>query len=103
GAAIRSAPRLKLIAIAATGTNNVDLAAARELGIPVCNVRNYPTHAVPEHTFALMLALRRNLLAYRQSVTTGRWEQAGTFCYFDFPMRDLAGDTLGVIVHAALG
>ncbi|MET0986890.1 MAG: D-2-hydroxyacid dehydrogenase [Steroidobacteraceae bacterium] len=103
GEAIRSAPRLKLIAIAATGTNNVDLAVAQELGILASNVRNYATHAVPEHTFALILALRRNVLAYRQSVTKGRWEQAGTFCYFDFPMRDLAGDTLGIIGYGALG
>ncbi|HKQ82517.1 MAG TPA: D-2-hydroxyacid dehydrogenase [Steroidobacteraceae bacterium] len=103
GEAIRSAPRLKLIAIAATGTNNVDLAAAQERGILVCNVRDYARHAVPEHTFALILALRRNLLAYRQSVIAGRWEQAGTFCYFDFPLRDLAGDTLGIIGYGALG
>lgn len=101
--AMQGASRLKLIAISATGTNNVDLDAARERGVVVCNVRDYATHAVPEHTFALILALRRNLLAYRQSITTGRWEQAGTFCYFDFPIRDLAGSTLGVIGYGALG
>jgi glycerate dehydrogenase len=101
--AMQAAPRLKLIAICATGTNNVDLAAAQALGIAVCNVRNYAKHAVPEHTFALMLALRRNLQSYRQSVADGRWQQAGTFCYFDYPIRDLAGDTLGVIGYGALG
>lgn len=101
--AMRGAPRLKLIAVAATGTNNVDLAAARELGIAVCNIRDYATHAVPEHTFALILALRRNLVAYRQSVAAGRWAESGKFCYFDFPLRDLAGSTLGVIGYGALG
>ena len=102
-AAMQGAKRLKLIAVAATGTNNVDLVAARELGILVCNIRDYALHTVPEHTIALILALRRNLLAYRQSVAAGRWAESGKFCYFDFPIRDLAGSTLGVIGYGALG
>lgn len=101
--AMRRARRLRLIAVSATGTNNVDLVAAKELGIVVCNVRNYATHAVPEHTFALILTLRRNLIAYRESIAAGRWADAGTFCYFDYPIRDLAGATLGVIGYGALG
>ena len=102
-AAIAASPKLRLIAIAATGTDVVDLAACRARGVAVCNIRGYALHTVPEHTFALILALRRNLLAYRASVAAGRWQQAGQFCYFDFPVRDLAGATLGVFGRGALG
>jgi len=100
---IERAVNLKLIAVAATGTNVIDLAAARERGVTVSNIRDYATHTVPEHTFALILALRRNLHSYRQSVADGRWQQAGQFCYFDYPIADLAGTTLGVIGGGALG
>jgi glycerate dehydrogenase len=100
---IERASNLKLIAVAATGTNVIDLAAAREQGVTVSNIRDYATHTVPEHTFALILALRRNLHSYRQSVVDGRWQQAGQFCYFDYPIADLAGTTLGVIGGGALG
>src|SRR5215207_953509 len=86
---IASAPRLKLIAVAATGTDIVDLAACRERGIVVSNIRNYAIHTVPEHTFALILALRRSILAYRDSVHAGAWERAAQFCFFDHPIRDL--------------
>ncbi|MDE1883162.1 MAG: D-2-hydroxyacid dehydrogenase [Rhodospirillales bacterium] len=102
-AAIAASPKLRLIAIAATGTDVVDLAACRARGVAVCNIRGYALHTVPEHTFALILALRRNLLAYRASVAAGRWQQAGQFCYFDYPIKDLAGSTLGVCGGGALG
>jgi len=102
-AMLQQAPRLRMIALAATGTDNIDLAACDRRGIIVSNVRDYAVHTVPEHTFALMLALRRNLLAYRQSVAGGRWQESGQFCYFDFPVRDLAGATLGIIGRGALG
>ncbi|MFV0283807.1 MAG: D-2-hydroxyacid dehydrogenase [Castellaniella sp.] len=101
--AIAAAPRLRMIAVAATGTDNVDLEACNQRAIVVSNVRDYAVHTVPEHTFALMLALQRNLLAYRQSVREGRWQESGQFCYFDFPVRDLAGSTLGIIGRGALG
>src|SRR5690606_427362 len=101
--AIAQADRLRMIAVTATGTDNIDLDACDRRGIIVSNVRDYAVHAVPEHTFALMLALRRNLLAYRQSVRDGRWQESGQFCYFDFPVRDLAGSTLGIIGRGALG
>lgn len=97
------APRLKMIAVAATGTDIVDLAAAREQGITVCNIRNYAKHTVPEHTFALMLALRRSILPYRQSVLDGRWQEAAQFCFFDHPIADLGGSTLGIIGNGTLG
>lgn len=97
------APRLKMIAVAATGTDIVDLAAARERGIIVSNIRNYAKHTVPEHTFALMLALRRSILSYRQSVLDGRWQEAAQFCFFDHPIADLGGSTLGIIGNGTLG
>lgn len=102
-AAIGQAPHLKMIAVAATGTDNVDLAACRARGIVVSNIRGYAINTVPEHTFALVFALRRSLLAYRESVKAGRWHQAQQFCYFDYPIRDLAGSTLGIIGDGVLG
>ena len=74
--ALAGATKLKLIAVSATGTDIVDLADAKARGIAVCNIRSYAKHTVPEHTFALMLALRRSILPYRQSVIEGRWQQA---------------------------
>ncbi|MBW8319357.1 MAG: D-2-hydroxyacid dehydrogenase [Arenimonas sp.] len=97
------APRLKMIAVAATGTDIVDLAAAKEQGITVCNIRDYAKHTVPEHTFALMLALRRSIIPYRQSVLEGRWQEAAQFCFFDHPIADLGGSTLAIIGHGTLG
>jgi glycerate dehydrogenase len=100
---IAGAKRLRLIAVAATGTDVVDLEACAAAGITVSNIRDYAVHTVPEHTFALILALRRSILAYRDSVARGRWQEAGQFCYFDYPIRDLAGSTLGVIGDGSIG
>ena len=101
--AIAAAPRLRLIAVCATGTDMVDVKAAAAHGIVVSNVRNYATTTVPEHVFALIFALRRNLLAYRDSVRAGRWQAATQFCFFDHPIGDLAGSTLGVVGRGSLG
>src|SRR4051812_20249445 len=79
--AISRAAKLRFIAVAATGTNNVDLAACKARGIPVSNIRNYARTTVPEHTIALMLALRRNLFAYREAVARQRWQAAAQFCF----------------------
>lgn len=76
---LAQAPKLKLIAVAATGTDNIDLAACQQLGIVVSNVRNYAEHTVPEHTFALIFALRRSICAYRDAVKAGRWQEAAQF------------------------
>jgi glycerate dehydrogenase len=100
---IAQLPALQMIAVAATGMNNVDVDAARARGIVVDNVRDYSVHAVPEHTFALILALRRNLIAYRADVEAGKWQQSPRFCLFDHPIRDLAGSRLGVVGHGVLG
>jgi glycerate dehydrogenase len=100
---IALAPQLKMIAVAATGTDIIDLAACAQRGIVVSNIRNYAGHAVPEHVFALIFALRRNLLAYRDAVRNGRWQEAGTFCFFDYPIGELHGATLGIVGNGALG
>jgi glycerate dehydrogenase len=67
------------------------------------NIRDYAINTVPEHTFALILALRRNLLNYRQDVERGRWQSVDQFCFFDHPIRDLAGATLGIVGEGSIG
>jgi glycerate dehydrogenase len=101
--AIAQLPDLKMIAVAATGTDNVDLAACRERGIVVANIRNYSLVSVPEHCFALILAVRRNLRAYVADVEAGRWERSTRFCLLDHPIGDLAGSRLGIVGYGALG
>ena len=96
-------PRLRLIAVAATGHDVIDTAYCKAHDIAVTNIRHYATHTVPEHTFALILALRRNLVAYRDDVRRGRWQAAGQFCFFDHPIRDLYGATLGIVGEGSLG
>jgi glycerate dehydrogenase len=100
---IASLPDLQMVAIAATGYNNVDLEACRARGIVVSNVRGYARETVPEHVLALMLALSRQLAPYHQSVAAGRWQKSEQFCYFDYPIRDLAGQTLGILGSGTLG
>ena len=102
-ASIAALPELKMIAISATGTNNVDLGACRERGIVVSNIRGYAGHTVPEHVMALLLALSRNLVAWRESLQAGGWQRSEQFCLFDHPIRDLHGATLGLIGAGTLG
>ncbi len=96
-------PALRMIAVAATGTNNIDLAACRQRGIVVSNIRGYAQHTVPEHVLALLLALSRNLPAYRQSVAEGIWQRSEYFCCFDWPIRDLHGLSMAIIGCGSLG
>lgn len=96
-------PGLKMVAVAATGTDNVDIACCRERGIVVSNIRNYSVHTVPEHVFMLMLALRRNLLAFRADVLNGAWQRSTQFCLFTHPVNDLYGSTLGIVGNGAIG
>jgi len=102
-AALERLPALKLVAVAATGTDCVDKAACAARGVAVANIRGYAIHTVPEHAFALILALRRNVVAYRESVLAARWQQSGQFCFFDHPIRDLAGARLGIVGEGVLG
>ncbi|BFG78605.1 D-2-hydroxyacid dehydrogenase [Paraburkholderia terrae] len=96
-------PSLKLVAVAATGTDCVDKEACEKHGIRVSNIRGYAVNTVPEHTFALMLALRRNLIAYRDDVLNGEWQKSGQFCFFNHAIHDLGGMTLGIIGEGVLG
>jgi glycerate dehydrogenase len=100
---LKQLPKLKMIAVAATGYDVIDIDYCKANGIAVANIRNYAVHTVPEHAFALMLALRRNLFAYREDVANGRWAQVDQFCFFDHPIRDMFGATLGIIGEGALG
>jgi glycerate dehydrogenase len=102
-AALAELPGLKMTAVAATGYDVVDVAACRHRGVVVANVRGYAVHSVPEHTFALILALRRSLIGYRADVMAGEWQKAGQFCFFNHPIRDLHGATLGIIGEGAIG
>lgn len=102
-AALAQLPDLRLIAVAATGTDCVDKPYCEAHGIAVANIRGYAVHTVPEHAMALILALRRNLVAYREDVLAGRWQQSGQFCFFDHPIHDLAGSRLGIIGEGVLG
>jgi glycerate dehydrogenase len=96
-------PKLKLIAVAATGVDNVDLSYCRSHNIAVCNTRGYAVNSLPEHALMLMLALRRNLIAYRNDVKAGRWHKAKQFCLLDHPIGDLRGATLGIVGFGTLG
>ncbi|MBX9756810.1 MAG: glycerate dehydrogenase, partial [Pseudomonadaceae bacterium] len=102
-ATLAACPQLKLILVAATGTNNVDLDAARALGICVSNCQAYGTQAVAQHTMMLLLALAGSLSDYQRAVTAGRWQQAAQFCLLDFPIIELEGKTLGLLGHGELG
>ncbi len=96
-------PQLKMIAVAATGYDVIDVGYCREHGIAVANIRNYAIHTVPEHAFAMILALRRNLLAYRHDVEAGVWQKSEQFCFFTHDIGDLYGATLGIIGEGAIG
>ncbi|MDO4997191.1 MAG: D-2-hydroxyacid dehydrogenase [Neisseria sp.] len=96
-------PQLKLIAVAATGVNNVDLTAAKQAGVAVCNVRAYGNESVAEHAFMLLITLFRNLPAYQRDVAAGVWQQSPFFCHFGAPMRDLNGKTLAIFGKGGIG
>jgi glycerate dehydrogenase len=102
-AEIEQLPDLKMICIPATGYDAFDIDACKERGIVVSNVRGYAATTVPEHTFALILALRRGLVGFRQDVIDGRWQEAAQFCFHAHPINDLAGATLGIFGEGTLG
>jgi len=102
-AAMAANPDLKLILISATGTNNVDLEAARRHGITVCNCQGYGTPSVAQHTIMLLLNLATRLADYQKAVGAGRWQQASQFCLLDYPIVELEGKTLGLLGHGELG
>lgn len=103
GESLRAAKRLKLVCLAATGTNNVDLKAARALGITVCNCRAYATASVVQHTITLLLALATHVINYHEAVRRRAWQRADAFCVLDYPIRELDGKTLGIVGYGELG
>lgn len=103
GATIRANPQLRFIALTATGVDNVDLAAAREAGVAVCNLRDYCTASVAQHAFALLLALTHKVADYDALVAAGRWQVAGQFSVFPYPIRELRGRVLGIVGYGTLG
>jgi len=103
GEVLTQAPSVKMIAVCATGTDNVDLAYCKANGIVVSNIRGYAVHTLPEHVFMLLLALRRNLIGWREDVRDGLWQKSDQFCLFTRPINDLYGSTLGLIGHGTLG
>lgn len=98
-----AAPKLKLITLAATGFNNIDIEAARERNIAVTNIRAYCTPAVVQHVFTLLLALNQNLDGYRRLLGDSAWKQAPQFTLLDYPFHEISGRTLGIIGHGELG
>ncbi|MBA4143002.1 MAG: D-2-hydroxyacid dehydrogenase [Nitrosospira sp.] len=96
-------PQLKMVAISATGYDGIDILACRKHGVAVANIRNYAIHTVPEHVFALVLALRRNLFAYRNEIEQGAWQKSEQFCLFTHDIGELFGSTMGIIGEGAIG
>jgi len=100
---IAALPRLRCIIVLATGFNIVDTAAARARGIPVCNVPGYGTASVAQHVFALLLELTQRTGHHTQAVSEGRWSKCPDFCFWDFPLVELAGRTLGIVGYGSIG
>lgn len=100
---LSAAPDLRFISVMATGTNNVDITAAADLGVQVSNAAGYATPSVVQHTIALMLALSTSLPDYLQAVREGAWSKANVFCLLDHPIQELSGKTLGIIGYGELG
>lgn len=100
---IKNCPKLRLIAVPATGLDHIDLQAAQQHGVEVRNVHGYGNDAVADHTLMLMLALMRQLPAYQRDVAAGKWEKSPYFCYKGAPIRDLNGKTLGIFGRGGIG
>jgi glycerate dehydrogenase len=100
---IEHSRQLRLICVAATGYNNIDIEAAHQHGITVCNVRAYATASVVQHVFALVLSLNRKLPSYHKSVIEGDWSRSEFFCYFGDTISELEGKVLGIVGYGELG
>lgn len=96
-------PKLRLISVLATGYNIIDLTAAAAHGVTICNVPNYSTHAVAQMTFALLLELCHHVGAHSRAVFDGQWQNAPDFCFWNTPLIELAGKTMGIIGYGAIG
>lgn len=103
GDVLAQLPNIKLIAVSATGVNNVDIEHCRANNIAVSNVQGYATRSVPEHVIGMMFALRRNLMGYHHDIAAGEWQRNKQFCFFTHPIGDIADSTMGIIGGGALG
>lgn len=102
-AVIDACPNMKFISLLATGYNVVDYVYAREKGIPVTNVPAYGTAAVAQYTIALLLEICHHVAHHSQTVHDGKWTRSIDFCYWDYPLIELAGKTLGIIGFGRIG
>jgi len=100
---IATAKQMKLICVVATGVDCIDLKAAAEFGVTVCNCQGYGTSSVVQHVWSSILALHTNLLQYSSAVRNGRWQQAEQFCFLDYSIREISGKTLGIVGYGNLG
>ncbi|MGO2161767.1 MAG: D-2-hydroxyacid dehydrogenase [Vibrio toranzoniae] len=103
GSNLAQAHQLKLIAVSATGVNNVDVEYCKSNNIAVANVQGYATQSVPEHVIAMLFALKRNLVGYHQDIEAGAWQKDKQFCFFTHPIQDVAGSTFGIMGSGSLG
>lgn len=102
-AVMAACPHLKYVGLFATGFNNIDIAYAAAHGVTVCNVPGYSTEAVAQHTFALILALTDRVHEYNETVAQGDWVRSRTFSYFNIPLMELSGKTIGIVGYGAIG
>ena len=100
---VRTANKLKFIGLTATGTDNIDLSSARQLGVAVCNIRAYCTQSVVEHVFGTLLMLSHNLGRYSATVRAGDWQTSQDFCMLTYPIRELSAMTMGIVGYGELG
>lgn len=100
---LRRHPSIRFIAVAGTGVDPFDLSYCRQNGIVVSNVAGYAKQTVAEHTFMLMLALSRNLIAYRDDLQAGKWQRTAPFCFHNAQISNLHGKTLGIVGEGAIG
>jgi glycerate dehydrogenase len=103
GEVIRASKRLRLITLCATGTDNVDVAVAKECGVAVANIRDYCSVSLSQHVFALILGLTQQIVGYEALVRAGAWQNSRTFALLDYPIRELTGRTLGIVGWGSLG
>ncbi|MAD91900.1 MAG: glycerate dehydrogenase [Gammaproteobacteria bacterium] len=100
---LSNCPSLQVIGLTATGTDNVDLEAAKNHGVAVCNIRAYCTQSIAEHVFACLLNFTRNLQNYNTAVRAGHWEKSENFCLMSFPIRELSEMKIGIVGYGELG
>jgi len=100
---LRACPTLRFIGLTATGTDNVDLTAAKRNDIAVSNIRAYCTESIAEHVFGCLLNLTRNLAHYNAAVRSGLWQKSEDFCLLSLPIRELSAMTLGIVGYGELG